>query len=93
MSPRSAMTASAGSAPRSRITCQRIAGSESNSHSMTDLSFPLSRTGFRSRRHTAEAILPSPMAATMAAWSVRARSAYPVANSVIARSNALDLPR
>ena len=35
---RSAATSSAGAPVRSRITCQRIEGSESSSHWMTDLS-------------------------------------------------------
>ncbi len=34
---RSAATSSAGAPIRSRITCQRIEGSESSSHCMTDL--------------------------------------------------------
>src|SRR5690348_6093915 len=38
---RSAATTSAGSFVRSRITCQRIEGSESNNHSTTVISVPL----------------------------------------------------
>ncbi len=40
---RSAAMTSAGSCVRSRITCQRIAGSESSSQSMTVMSLPRSR--------------------------------------------------
>ena len=40
---RSAATCSSGASVRSRITCQRIAGSESNSHSMTSIQFYLLR--------------------------------------------------
>src|SRR2546421_6830972 len=40
---RSAATCSAGASVRSLITCQRIAGSESNSHSMTSIRFYILR--------------------------------------------------
>ena len=44
MRARSAATSSAGASMRSRITCQRIAGSESSSQSITFTAFKSSRT-------------------------------------------------